>query len=223
MTEARIRNKPDTNPQLDQAEGDWNVRNQRDVVNFRIRDRLSLRNQDVQVCYTSDKYPNVKNINILPLPSLTRYLSNVIKTSNGYLKKITIFRDKYLFGSALTEFRLQTIAKLPVTTFEDVEDLSRLLASHFVQDKTVVAIEADAETKVVRIYTGLLDTTQTYRETKRVIEEEVEVEVEVEEEAEGKAKPSKKKQKVKQMVCREVTEREEDLDPMIVLNFFRAR
>lgn len=220
MTELRERSRLADNQQVEKAEGDWNVRNQRDIVNFRIRERLVQRNTDVEVVYTKDNLPNVKNINDLPTPSLTRFLSNLIKTSNGYLHRLSIYRDTYLHKYDVP-LREEVIRKLPVALFEDPEDLARAVASHM-EKKSVLIVDVDARSQTITLKYGNLDSKLTTKakfmeKVKEKIEEEVEEEV-----GEGKAK-----KKEKRIVVREVEVEKpfevEDLSPVVEMNFFRAR
>jgi oligoendopeptidase F len=122
------------NDKLKEIEKDWTIRSQRDIVAFRNRERDVQRNKDVEVLLTPEELPNIQNISTLSETSLKSFLSNVIKTANGRLNHLGMYRDVYLKDDDMG-LRKETITGIPATSFDDINDLSTLLASHWCQQE----------------------------------------------------------------------------------------
>lgn len=153
----RVRVGYDDNSKIAELEKDWTIRTQKDIVNFRNRDRDAQRNVDVELILTKENLSNVQYINDLNEYSLKNFLSNVIKTAAGRLHEITLSRDVYLNDESDLSLRKETIAGIPAHTFDDISDLSALLASHWSRNKNVLKIVCDSKNKKMALYSGNLN------------------------------------------------------------------
>lgn len=200
----RTRNLNFENEIINNIEKDWTIRNQRDIVNYRNRDRDKNRNTDVELVLTEENLSNVKNINDLTEENLRMFLNNVIKLANGRLNKISVARDVYMVDQKVENtFRKDVVNGLSTYLYEDPMDLSSTIASHFSRNKNVMKIEVDVTKRSFAIFVGTPD-----KQKLKTVEEEVAVETE-----DSKKKKELKKETVNVPV----------LTPVILLNYHYVR
>lgn len=203
------------NDKLKEIEKDWTIRSQRDIVAFRNRERDIQRNKDVEVLLTPKELPNIQNINSLSETSLKSFLSNVIKTANGRLNHLGMYRDVYLaeddFG-----LRKEVINGIPASSFDDINDLATLLASHWCRNKNIQKIDCDTKAHRLILYQGQLDLEKVQTEMKEV-EVDLEAQIQAAEEDPKKKKKTEEPTKSKKQVV------EHKICPAIRLCYFRVR
>ncbi len=203
------------NDKLKEIEKDWTIRSQRDIVAFRNRERDVQRNKDVEVLLTPEELPNIQNISTLSETSLKSFLSNVIKTANGRLNHLGMYRDVYLKDDDMG-LRKETITGIPATSFDDINDLSTLLASHWCRNKNIQKIDCDTKNHRLTLYQGQLDLEKVQTETKEV-EEDLETQIQAAEEDPKKKKKTEEPAKAKRKVV------EHKIRPAVRLCYFRTR
>lgn len=215
MNQERSREINSHNPSVDQLEKDWSIRTQKDIVNFKNRDRDTIRNVDVELLLTEEKLGNIKFLNEQPEVSLKNFLANVIKTAAGRLHEIHLCRDLYLVEDDLA-LKKDIINGIPHNTFDDIYDLAVLLASHWSRNKHVQKIVCDCKNRKFYIYSGNLD----YSKVEKVIKETEGQKEDLP--LSGEADPKKKKKNELEAKTPEV-EYEHRLKPAVLLKYFRVR
>lgn len=214
-TQYRERGINSENKIVEDLEKDWSIRTQKDIVNFRNKDRISKRNVDVEILFDETKLENIGNINRISEGSLKNFLTNLIKSTPGRLHEIHLCRDLYLVEDDYS-LRKETIAgSIPQSTFDDITDLAVMLASHWSRNKNIQKIICDSKNRKLTIMSGNLDYDKLAKVPREVEKTEDELQDEVED-------PKKKKKNVSSAKTDE-QEYDSVLRPAVLLRYFRVR